>query len=619
MAIINSVQQVTITIAANATTGTATIASVDPNTAIEQYCGHTVANTSLNPATDLADVVMTNGTTLTATRNTLDASNAIVVNVSVTQLNPSVVTSVQRGTITMTAASSATASLTFTLTNAVVFFEGMITTYTSNNPNHYLGSLALTASTVTASRGGTTNNMTMPYVLLEFAAGVLNSSTQQGATSTTGTSATATITAVTAGQTMLVYGGCKYTGGSATSDSQQGYIFLTDGSTVTVTRTATSVGTCANPFGILEFKAADIKLIQRGNIALSTAQSSNTATITAVITANCIGNYTGMNCTGPSTNDNSRKNCTLVLTNTTTFTLTRTNTVTVAVADGYEAIEFIPLIVVFPGTESYFYPRINKNYIYPSVFEVPHIPAFFNKFFADALHGAPFVYPYRRPDFWWTRVQPVYQSNPATIKILYGDAWEILAHVYPYRRPNFWWAQLPENYEANPANIGIFYAGALEFPAYVYPYRKPFNAWVNVKPVYESNPANIGIFYAGAWEILAHVYPYVRPNYWWTQLPEKYEANPATIKILYADAWEVNNQVRYYPAKNYNTILAQSVMQPELATIGLIFSAAFTTQLMAPTRRPLNLNFLAQNPVIDIIAALPGLGEYIITLRRRRR
>lgn len=340
---VTSVEQVTITIAAGQTSGTATlVTAVNTSYASEHYSGHNIANTSFNPANGLCGIQLTDGSTVTAFRNTSDASFALTVQAIVIAWNPSKIKSIQRGTITMTAATSNTASLTFALTNSVVQYNGLTTTYTSNNPSMYYGGLTLTSGTVTADRGGTSNNMTVYYCLIEFASGVLNSSTQQAKPSYTGsTTGTSTITAVTTGQTMLINGGWYLTGGSATADVYRPYLALTDGTTITSTMSTTSGSTTSNPVGVVEFKASDIKTLNRGTITMGAGTASNTASITAVNLAKTIPNYLGNNTTGSGVNDESRKIANLTLPNSTTPTTARTNSTSVITVTGWETIEFI--------------------------------------------------------------------------------------------------------------------------------------------------------------------------------------------------------------------------------------------------------------------------------------
>lgn len=335
-----SIQQVAITIAANATTGTATISSVPTATSSEHLNGYNLINTGGDPSKDIAGIALTNSTTLTATRNTADASNALTVYASVIQWNPAYIKSIQRGTIALTGANSNTASIAFTLTNSVVQYNGLTTTYTSSDPNQYQGQLVLTAGTVTATRGGTTNNMSVYYTLIEFNSGILNSSTQQGVINSTSASTTATITSVTTAQTMLIYGGWKYGGGAPTADVNHRYVTLTDSTTVTGVMSGATGSNSSVAFGVIEFKATDIKSVNRSTINLASGSTSNTASISAVTTSKCIPNWLGNSTNGSGTNDNSRKQTNLVLTNTTTLTAARNLGTSITCDVSWEAIEF---------------------------------------------------------------------------------------------------------------------------------------------------------------------------------------------------------------------------------------------------------------------------------------
>lgn len=86
-------------------------------------------------------------------------------------------------------------------------------------------------------------------------------------------------------------------------------------------------------------RASIIKQIQYGSISIGAAASSNTATITAVTTANCLIFWNGAYNGTASTNQNMIAD--VVLTNTTTVTATRSSTSDTCVAR-FVVVEFVP-------------------------------------------------------------------------------------------------------------------------------------------------------------------------------------------------------------------------------------------------------------------------------------
>lgn len=172
----------------------------------------------------------------------------------------------------------------------------------------------------------------------------------------------------------------------------------------------------------------------------------------------------------------------------------------------------------------YPYRRKNLNLIYPSVSDVPRIPAFFGVFFADTWATPNQVRYYPRKNYWWTQLPEVMQPEPGSIKILFADTWAVQNQVRYYPKKNFWWSLLPETYQSNPANIGLFYT----------------DAWVDMPDV--------------------HYYP--RKNYWFAELPELYQPEPGSIGILFTATWDIQNFSASRTARNFNFLNTNPIITP---------------------------------------------------------
>lgn len=116
----------------------------------------------------------------------------------------------------------------------------------------------------------------------------------------------------------------------------------------------------ANPAGTVHAKLASIiasingipiiKSIQRGTIVLSSSQTINTGSISAVVTAKSVVNFLGVYAAGISADSGDpyyarwaktgHQFVKLALTNSTTVTATRAETNTTAATVGYEVIEY---------------------------------------------------------------------------------------------------------------------------------------------------------------------------------------------------------------------------------------------------------------------------------------
>lgn len=340
--LVKSVQQVTITIAANATSGTASISSVVTGNSAPFYGGVSGPNTTINNATDNANIVLTNSTTVTANRFAADATNALTVVATIIEFSAGKIKSNQSGSITITSALTATATISSVVTgNSICIWNGALSqnNTSAGQPLHGATSVFLTnATTVTGTHGSSSFVITPYFTVLEFNSGVLNSSTQNFALTSTGTATTQTITSVTTSQAMIVWGGFSSSNASATQDKSP-WATLTNGTTVTTNvHTASSFPTTC--FTVVEFKASDIKSVNRGSINIGSGASSATATISSVNTGKCIANWLGQTNSSTSNNTLAHSFNTLVLTNATTVTAARNTTDTNTDTVGWETIEF---------------------------------------------------------------------------------------------------------------------------------------------------------------------------------------------------------------------------------------------------------------------------------------
>lgn len=340
--IMKSVQRGTVTIAAGQTTGTATITSVNAAKALLITNWLNEPLNGNNASVTFAGITLTNGTTVTATRNTSDASNACTVNFSIIEFAASAIKSMQYGTISLTSAqTSNTATISSVNTgNASVFWLGSTSAYTSSDPSGCLTGVQLTNSTtVTALINTAVAAQTVYYVVCEFNSGILQSAAQQKTvTVTSGSTGTASITSVNAGNSILAYGG-------ATCNSSVGidnfYVTLTNGTTLTSTSGESSTLTRNSYCTVLEFPSGTFNSsVQRGSVQMANNTTSGTATISSVNTANSSINFTGWY-DDETANARSVNFPTVALTNSTTVTISRGASFADVVTAGYEVAEWV--------------------------------------------------------------------------------------------------------------------------------------------------------------------------------------------------------------------------------------------------------------------------------------
>lgn len=196
------------------------------------------------------------------------------------------IASVQYGSVTCSNA-SATGTATINsvdTTRAIVIHLGS-TLNTNGWPttNYYTNVVLTNATTVTATRSGTTTDNITNFCVVEFAASVIQSVQHKTFTSTANvTSETDTITAVNAANTILLYNG------QATAVTGQGprrvlwSAVLTNGTTVTFTRNNAGAESRTHAYIALEFATGVVKQVQQGTTLMSAAQS-NTTTLTTPV------------------------------------------------------------------------------------------------------------------------------------------------------------------------------------------------------------------------------------------------------------------------------------------------------------------------------------------------
>jgi hypothetical protein len=339
-----SVQQVAITIAAGATSNTATITAVTAANAFVLWQGQKGSGSvSLVNSKFQTDITLTNSTTVTATRGVSDASNSVTIYGTVIEFVASAIQSIQQGTIAIgSAATTNTATISAVVTNnTFVHYNGCtLNAAASEAMTTTRGRLNLTnTTTITATRNtSSTDTLTIRYVAVEFKAGILNSAIQTTATTAASTTMTVgAITTVNSRYSMFIYGGYSTNSGTSTISNAPAIKIVDD---ITVGAT-TPTGTATTSGFILEFTSAQVKPTSRFRDVVVANTTSATRTIPAVNTAKTAINLLGW--FADSALDNEAQGWEgITLTNSTTVTTARTTlSATVALINSYEVIEFL--------------------------------------------------------------------------------------------------------------------------------------------------------------------------------------------------------------------------------------------------------------------------------------
>lgn len=279
--LIKSVQFGTVTMAAGSGSGTATISAVTNNNTAIVFLGNQVTGGAPANATRLDTNLSLSGTTVTATR----------------------VTNLLTGTITGfcviefqgTALNSAVQNIAYSVLNNVSTDTSTITSVTANNTflafggytggstvNVYHPYITLTNGTTITYTWNTAANITRKFNLcvVEFVGGILTSAVQRGTIAlSAATSNTATITSVTAANTLL-----NWLNNSTSSTILDPTLIwyketLTNGTTITMTSNSSATGTGA--YEVIEFNPP----ASGANTVTETVTESDSVTILATDSA----------------------------------------------------------------------------------------------------------------------------------------------------------------------------------------------------------------------------------------------------------------------------------------------------------------------------------------------
>lgn len=342
-----SVQPVSITIAQNSTTNTATISSVNTAYAVLFLGGMTSGgNAASNYGTSLARIELTNATTVSAFRFDVSTTNDMTITGTVVEFASSMIQSIQAGTIDLSngvATNTATLGTAVTVANTVAIYLGGVSTASGQQSNRYLGRVSVTnTTTITGTRvASSTPGVIVGFMAVEFKSGVLAQAVQQVsfASSSTSASETTTITSVDTDNTLLVNGGQTWGNSTFTGLDTATRFGLQDATTIAFDRVGTAATGRTINVAVVEFVSGILASNQRGNIVLASV-ASNTATITAVNTAKSFVCFNGYS-TNATVATAREMLANVVLTDSTTVTAAKSLGGTTSSTANYEVPEFV--------------------------------------------------------------------------------------------------------------------------------------------------------------------------------------------------------------------------------------------------------------------------------------
>jgi len=345
MAYVESIQKVSITIASGATTGTATITSVDTDYSFIVWGGFRTTETGQNTGATMSSVEITNGTTITATRG-VSKTTTVTLECYVVESSTDLIDSVQAVTIAIAPTTTTnTATITSVATaNSIASYLGNITDRASggflSTDSSYVG--LTNSTTVTANRqeasSSTTN--TLYAQIIEFNPDVIEGVSEElvslTGTGTTGVKHTRSRTVSTLANEALFWQGM----GTNNQFYYNCAAMVRAFSTTELTVDRLTSGNIIRKYALasVEFVSGVLDATRKGNFTLTSGATGNT-TITAVDLDYAVVTQTGM-----AQNANAVVNfddlCTSSTLSSTTNVLSTREATTVEVYSGYEVWEF---------------------------------------------------------------------------------------------------------------------------------------------------------------------------------------------------------------------------------------------------------------------------------------
>ena len=342
--IIKSVQTVEITIAAGASSNTATIAVVETGYSAIFQAGKRSADTSYVATEDSVSFALTNATTITANTATANAGSSRIGRCTVVEFYSSAVSSVQTGIINATGTSDTATITAVDTARSVAYHSGYIFSGASNDWNYQPGEITLTnATTVTRTRNSSAvNTLTVQYTVIQFAPGIVNSIQHISLTSSTNATGDTAINAVNDATSFIFWGGFTLTTFASNNNQRHPYYHRTSTTNVRLTRGAAAASITTGKCAVVEFNPQYVMSRQANQTAIAINQTSQTDTINSVNTSKSLLLWSGQTVGASNAGGYGIVFATVKLNSATQAIAERGATsATIAVTNAYEVGEFI--------------------------------------------------------------------------------------------------------------------------------------------------------------------------------------------------------------------------------------------------------------------------------------
>lgn len=344
--LITSKETFSITVANGASSNTATITSVDKSLSLATLNWTRGAITVDDLNDNYFNVVLTDATTVTATRSATTGASDMITIGEVLTFDSTFVKEVHHGTVTTSGTSTASSSFNATKANCAVVFLGVSTPDTADSYDRSHPTLSITgvdtAVTVTATKTDGATNIIVSFAIIEFQTSAITSINEEKMDMiATELTATATITAVTAANTMCLWGGWQSDQIGAVYDSAACSVKLDSTTQVSVTRGA-STGACSGVVTVVEFSSSVFTSIERLQTTMGSGETTTDVTLgtTLTDTDTAFINYLGFNLLDASQDVNpAQQFATIEILSTTTIRIIRNTARDNALTVSYEVVQ----------------------------------------------------------------------------------------------------------------------------------------------------------------------------------------------------------------------------------------------------------------------------------------
>ena len=349
LSLIKSRQTGEITIAAGASSGTATINQVDMTKCLRLFNGWRSADTTFSsnqdyPYISLLDSGLGISTKVRAVTSAVNSTNDRIIRFTIVEFYPFAVQSVQQDAIQLVSVATHDESITSvdTTRSFAVHLGQSHGSSGSNDFNYNQAHINLQSATTVRITKDNVNfgPITVSFAVIQFRPGILKSVQPLSITIAAGTTSTnQAITAVNDTAAMLVWGGFILNAFAGNSETFMPHVFRTSTTNVRAARTGLNNFVNIVNCTVVEFYPRWVKSRQAAQTTIGSGAASGNAAISAVVLNKSLISWLGNTCSADVSGDEAAYT-TAKIDTTTQVTIERGGSPANTVTTSWEVVEF---------------------------------------------------------------------------------------------------------------------------------------------------------------------------------------------------------------------------------------------------------------------------------------